>query len=286
MGLTISKDSRGSALRKNLRYDWLSYVYLLFIGITVFLPFILMIIISFKTREQFLANAILPAWPPRLLNYTVAAGVLWRPVLNTVIVAVVAIAGTLSVSSLAAYAFARYRFPGDTVLYYLVLALLMIPGILMLVPRYVIVAQLGMINTLWALIIPYMAAGQVFSVFVPRTFFASIPQELIDSARVDGAGDFPIFLRIVMPLSTPILGTLAILQLLNIKNDFIWPLVTVTKPFLRTLTLQLRLMEGEMGTEWGLIMAGYTLACVPILIVFAVATRPFIQGMTSGAIKI
>jgi multiple sugar transport system permease protein/raffinose/stachyose/melibiose transport system permease protein len=273
-------------LDRHLRKDWLPYLYLAFVGAMTFLPFVLLIIISFKTREQFLVNAIMPAWPPRLANYSVAAGVLWRPILNTTIVCVVAIAGTLSVSALAAYAFARFRFPGDTVLFYAILALLMIPGILMLVPRYVIVAQLGMTNTYWALIVPYIASGQIFGIFVLRTFFASIPQELVDSGRVDGAGDFGIFWHIVLPLSKPILGTLAILQMLNIKNDFIWPLVTVTSPLLRTLTLQLRLMEGEMGTEWGLIMAGYTLACVPILIVFAVATRPFIQGMTSGAIKV
>ncbi len=278
--------ARQSALGKHLRYDWLPYLYLLFVGVMTFLPFALMIVISFKTREQFLAQSILPTWPPRLQNYVVAAGLLWRPIFNTALVAIVAIAGTLSVASLAAYAFARYRFPGDTILFYAVLALLMIPSILMLVPRYVIVAQLGMVNTYWALIIPYMASGQIFGIFVLRTFFASIPQDLVDSGKVDGAGDLTIFLRIILPLSKPIIGTLAVLQLLNIKNDFIWPLVTVTKPFLRTLTLQLRLMEGEQGTEWGLIMAGYALACVPVLIIFAIATRPFIQGMTSGAIKI
>ena len=190
-------------------------------------------------------------------------------------------------SSLAAYAFARFRFPGDTLLFYLILALLMIPGILMLVPRYVIVAQLGMVNTYWALIIPYVASGQIFGIFVLRTFFASIPQEL-DRRR---AGRRSRRLRHLLAhraaaLASRSSGTLAILQMLTIKNDFIWPLVTVTRPFMRTLTLQLRLMEGELGTEWGLIMAGYTLACVPILIVFGLATRPFIQGMTSGAIKV
>jgi ABC-type glycerol-3-phosphate transport system permease component len=271
---------------RHLRRDWLPYGYLVFIGLMTFLPFALMIVISFKTREQFLVSAVLPSWPPRLANYSVAAGILWRPILNTIIVSIAAIAGTLSVSSLAAYAFARFRFAGDTILFYMILALLMIPGILMLVPRYVIVAQLGMVNTYWALIIPFVASGQIFAIFVLRTFFASIPQELVDAGRVDGAGDLGIFWSIVLPLSKPILGTLAILQMLTIKNDFIWPLVTVTRPFLRTLTLQLRLMEGELGTEWGLIMAGYTLACVPILIVFALATRPFIQGMTSGAIKV
>jgi ABC-type glycerol-3-phosphate transport system permease component len=273
-------------LDRNLRKDWLPYLYLSFVGVMTFLPFVLMLIISFKTREQFIVNAVMPSWPPRLANYSVAAGILWRPILNTTLVCVLAIAGTLSVSALAAYAFARFRFPGDTVLFYAILALLMIPGILMLVPRYVIVAQLGMVNTYWALVVPYIASGQIFGIFVLRTFFASIPQELVDSGRVDGAGDFGIFWHIVLPLSKPILGTLAILQMLNIKNDFIWPLVTVTSPFLRTLTLQLRLMEGELGTEWGLIMAGYSLACLPILIVFALATRPFIQGMTSGAIKV
>lgn len=217
---------------KTLRQDWIPLTYLVFIGLFTFLPFVLMIVISFKTRDQFIVNAVLPSWPPRFYNYVVAFGILWLPILNTALVSAAAVAGTLSVSALAAYAFARYKFPGDTLLFYAILALLMIPGILLLVPRYVIVAQMGMVNTYWALIIPYVASGQIFGIFVLRTFFASIPQDLVDSGRVDGAGDFGIFWHIVLPLSKPILGTLAILQMLNIKNDFIWPLVTVTKPAL------------------------------------------------------
>lgn len=272
-------------MKLNARHDLKLNIVLVILAVFTLLPFLMMFNISFKSMAQFYYDPLGVTMPLRFDNYVRAAEVLWRPILNTAYVAILSIAGTLLTASLAAYAFARFRFPGSSLLFYLVIALMMIPGILLLVPRYVITARLGLAESFWGLIIPYIAGGQVFNVFVLKTFFASIPQELLDAARIDGANELRIFRSIVMALSKPILGTLAILQLLGVWNDFIWPFVVITDPTKRTLTVQLRFLQGLFGSEWGRIMAGYAIGSLPLILVFALFTRPFIEGITSGAIK-
>lgn len=262
----------------------LNIVLIILAALTLF-PLVMMFNISLKSMAQFYFDPLGVTVPFHFDNYIKTARVLWRPIINTVYVATLSILGTLLTASLAAYAFARFRFPGSNVLFYLVLALLMIPGILLLVPRYVITAKLGLTQSFWGLIIPYIAGGQVFNVFVLKTFFASIPQELLDAARIDGANELRIFGSIVLALSKPILGTLSILQLLGVWNDFIWPFVVISDPAKRTLTVQLRFLQGLFGSEWGQIMAGYAVGSLPLILVFALFTRPFIEGITSGAIK-
>lgn len=268
------------------RQDILLNTILVVLSIFTLLPLVLMFNISLKTMGQFAFSPLGITLPLHFENYLGALRVLVRPTFNTSFIATMTIAGTLATSSLAAYAFARHRFPGDNALFYLVLALLMIPGLLMLVPRYVITSDLGLTETYWGLIIPYMAGGQVFNMFVLKTFFASLPQELVDAARIDGAGEVRIFAGIILPLSKPIIGTLAILQLLGVWNDFVWPFVVITGDQMRTITVQLRFLQGMFGSEWGMIMAGYALASLPLILIFALFTKPFIEGMTSGAIKI
>jgi ABC-type glycerol-3-phosphate transport system permease component len=272
-------------MTRHVRLDLLLIVILVIVSVFTLLPLAMMLNISLKSMGQFAANPLWITYPLHFENYLGAVRVLWRPVINTAFVAGMSILGTLCTSALAAYAFARFRFPGHGLLFYLVLSLLMIPGVLLLVPRYVITAKLHLTESFWGLIVPYIAGGQIFNVFVLRTFFASIPQELLDAARIDGAGDLRIFGEIVLPLSKPILGTLSILQLLGIWNDFIWPFVIITKQNMRTLTVQLRFLEGMFGSEWGMIMAGYAIGSLPLVLLFALFTKPFIEGMTSGAIK-
>jgi ABC-type glycerol-3-phosphate transport system permease component len=263
-------------------------VNLIMIGFAVFtlLPLVLMLNISLKTLGQFATNSIGITYPLHFENYGTALRTLWQPTINSSFVASATILGTMITASLAAYSFARFRFPADSVLYYLVIALLMIPGLLLLVPRYVITAKLHLTESYFGLIIPYISAGQIFNMFVLRSFFASIPQELLDAARMDGAGELRIFRQIMIPLSLPILGTLAILQLLGIWNDFVWPFVVITRTNMRTVTVALRFLNGMFGSEWGVIMAGYAVASLPLILVFALFTKPFIEGMTSGAIKV
>ncbi|MGI8687503.1 MAG: carbohydrate ABC transporter permease [Thermomicrobiales bacterium] len=262
-----------------------SYIFLIVIAFLTFLPFFLMITISFKTRAQFAVQPIWPTFPLHFENYRFAWEQVFRPVINTVVVCVASIGGTLIVASLAAYAFARFKFPGSRVLFLGIISLLMVPDVLLLVPRYVVTAQLHLLGNYLGLIIPYISFGSIFAIFVLRTFFASVPGELIEAARMDGASHFTIFWRIMIPLSRPILATLAIIQLIRVWNDFIWPFVIISKKRDYTLALILKTFSGDFGTQWGLIMACYVMASLPLLLVFALASKQFIKGLTSGAIK-
>lgn len=263
-----------------------SYAFLILVAFLTFLPLVLMISISFKTRAQFSVQPIWPTFPLHVENYGFAWEQVFRPLVNSAIVCTASILGTLFFASLAAYAFARFTFPGSRVLFLGVIALLMIPEVLLLVPRYVITGQLHLLGNYLGLIIPYISAGEIFAVFVLRTFFAAVPGELVEAARIDGASHFTIFWRIMLPLSKPILSTLAIIQLIRLWNDFIWPFVVITKKDQYTLALILRTFAGDFGTQWGLIMSCYVMASLPLLIVFAFASKQFIRGLTSGAIKL
>jgi ABC-type glycerol-3-phosphate transport system permease component len=263
-----------------------SYIFLSVIGFLTFLPFLLMISISFKSRAQFSVQPIWPTLPLHFANYQFAWQQIFRPVINSMIICAVSILGTLFFASLASYSFARFRFPGSQVLFVGVIALLMVPEVLLLVPRYVVTGQLHLLGGYLGLIFPYIAAGEIFAIFVMRTFFAAIPGEMIEAARMDGASYWTIFWRMIIPLSKPILSTLAIIQLIRLWNDFIWPFVVITKKSQYTLALILRTFSGALGTQWGLIMACYVLASLPLLIVFAFASKQFIKGLTSGAIKL
>ncbi len=262
-----------------------SSIFLIVIAFLTFLPFFLMITISFKTRAQFAVQPIWPTFPLHFENYRFAWEQVFRPVINTAIVCIASIGGTLLVASLAAYAFARFRFPGSRILFLAVISLLMVPDVLLLVPRYVVTSQLHLLGNYLGLIIPYISFGSIFAIFVLRTFFASVPGELIEAARMDGASHFTIFWRIMIPLSRPILATLAIIQLIRVWNDFIWPFVVISKKSQYTLALILKTFSGDFGTQWGLIMACYVMASLPLLLVFALASKQFIKGLTSGAIK-
>lgn len=205
--------------------------------------------------------------------------------LNSIIVTAAAAVGVLVVATLAAYAFARMDFPGRTIIYYSVIALLAIPPILTLVPMFILVRDLHMIDTLWGLIVPYVATGEALAIFVLRTFFAGLPEELFEAARIGGASALQAFAHIALPLVRPALGTVAIIELLAVWNDYVWPLLIATDS-VKTLTVGLVGLHGRYQTPWGELMAGYTLASLPVLILFFFTVRQFVAGLTSGALKL
>lgn len=251
-----------------------------------FFPFAMMVSISLKDNVQFYAGFwALPA-PAHWDNYSSAFVVIWPYLINTVVVAIIAVPGVLLVSALAAYAFARFTFPGRTLVYGMIISLMMIPFVLTLVPSFVLVRNLGLLDTRWALVLPYIAGGEVLSVFILRAFFANLPEEIFEAARIDGASDLQIFLRIGVPLTRAALGTVAILQLISIWNDYIWPSVVIADDSLRTLVVGLVFFQQRAGTDWGPLMAGYTIAALPLLVVFALTTRHFMEGLTVGALKL
>lgn len=249
-------------------------------------PFAAMVLISGKDLAQFTHNPWTVSLPVHGENYTAAWTAINRYMLNSIIVSGVSCLGVLLLATLSAYVFARYSFPGKEILFYLIIGLLMIPAILTLIPQYILVRDLHLLNTRWALILPYISGGQVFGIFLLRSFFASLPEELFEAARVDGANDLTMLLRLVLPLSWSILATLAIFQILATWNDLIWPAVVIDDDALKTVVTGIWSFSQQYSTDYGPLMAGYALASLPLLLLFAVASRYFVAGLTSGALKV
>jgi ABC-type glycerol-3-phosphate transport system permease component len=262
-----------------------SVVILIALVALTFYPFVFMIVTSLKSAKQYYANIWLPAWPLHLENYQQAWTAIAPYMLNSFMVAVASTIGVVVVSCLAAFAFARMSFPGREILYYLVIFLLMVPAVLTLVPTFLLIKNIGLMNSLWALILPYIAAGQVLSIFIMRAFFASLPEELFEAARIDGASELWVFLNIAVPLVRPVLVTIAILQVLSSWNDYVWPFLVLQSDSVQTLVVGLVNFQGRFYTDYGPLMAGYALASIPLLILFFMAMRAFIEGLSQGALK-
>lgn len=204
---------------------------------------------------------------------------------NTVIITVTAtFFGTLT-ASLAGYSFARLTFPGRNVLFSFCLATMMIPGIVTLIPEFLVFKHLGWINTFWPLIVPWSLGGNAFAVFLFRQYALTLPGDYDEAARVDGAGAVRIWWSVILPLSRPVLATIAILSVIHHWNDFLRPVVYLQSPLMRTLALGLAMFKSEYLVEWNLMMAASTLMLLPILVLFFVAQRYFVQGIVMTGIK-
>jgi ABC-type glycerol-3-phosphate transport system permease component len=276
----------GHAFLHHLLVETPKHIILLTLLCLVFYPILAMVFIGGKYQDQFYHQPWTLSLPFHFDNYTAAWTFINHYLANSVIVTAVTDVGVLALSALSAFVFARYKFPGKEVLFYAIIALLMVPGILTLIPQFILVKNLGLVNTRWTLILPYIAGGQVFGISLLRSFFASLPEELFEAARIDGASDLTLLFRLVLPLSWSILATLAIFESLSVWNDIIWPAVTTTDDSLKTVAIGILFFQQQYATDWGLLMAGYALASIPLLLLFAVASRYFIAGLTSGALKI
>ena len=223
---------------------------------------------------------------PTLDNYVAAltSNHFARYFLNSAIVALSSTAITLVLSSMLAYAFARWDFPGRDPLFYTMLGTMMVPTMLLIIPQFVLAKNLHLLNSLPGLIVAY-SAGTAFNMFLLRGFFAEIPQDLIDSATVDGAGPFATFWRISLPLARPALAAAAIFSFLGSWDEFTWALTAINDQDLYTLPIALRMFQQQHGTDWGLVFAGSAIAIIPAITIFIVFQRYFIKGVMSGAIK-
>jgi ABC-type glycerol-3-phosphate transport system permease component len=277
--------SRQPEWLKNLRHDWKNHLFLGGGLLLSAIPIFFMLNISVKSQGQFLTNALGITFPFQWDNWVIAFNVLKRSILNSAIIALVVTAGSLTVASIGAYVFARFKFPGRELLFWLVLGILFVPGILTFATRVVMVSDMKLIDTYWVMIIPVIAGTQIFEMFVLRAFFQGLSEEVMEAARVDGAGVWTIFTRIVIPMSRPILATLAVLRVIDVWNEWLWPLVTISNRDLRPMALQVFWLQSDMGAHVGRQMAGYALASIPLLILFALFSRQFVEGLTSGAIK-
>ncbi|MEG2436434.1 MAG: carbohydrate ABC transporter permease [Ruthenibacterium sp.] len=201
---------------------------------------------------------------------------------NSVIVTVCACVLNCVIASMAAYAFAKKRFPFRDQLFALYLATLMIPGQVTLIPIFTIIKNLGLMNTYPALFLPIINA---FGVFLIRQFMVNVPDDLLEAARIDGCGENRIFVSIVLPLITPVLVSLTIFTFISTWNDFLWPLVIATKPAMQTLTLAISALKGSYATNYGLVMAGSTLAFLPPFLLYILLQKQFVEGIALSGIK-
>ena len=202
---------------------------------------------------------------------------------NSVIIAVIAVVLTVFINLLCGYTFAKFRFAGRDILFFATLGALMVPIQVILVPEFLIVSWLGLLNTHFGVILP--RAAEAFGIFMVRQFMVAIPDELIEAARLDGAGELTIFFRIVLPLSKPIIAVLVIFTFMWRWNDFAWPLVVLTDRDMFTVPLGLNLLRGEINPDWGNVMALALLSLLPMLAIFLVFQRYLIQGIASTGLK-
>jgi len=202
---------------------------------------------------------------------------------NSVVIAAVAVVLTVFINLLCGYTFAKFRFPGRNILFFAILGALMVPIQVILVPEFLIVSWLGLLNTYLGVILP--RAAEAFGIFMVRQFMVSIPDELIEAARLDGAGELTIFFRIVLPLSKPIIAVLVIFTFMWRWNDFAWPLVALTDQDMFTVPLGLNLLRGEVNPDWGNVMALALLSLLPMLAIFLAFQRYLIQGIASTGLK-
>lgn len=248
-------------------------------------PFIWMIFASVKPRGESVA------YPPQLLpqnptfDYYVELFVtldFGRYLVNTLAIVVICMVGLLLMAA-AGYGFAKFSFPGRDALFFLVLVTMMIPGQVTMIPSYLIINGMGLTNTLIGIALPMLVSG--FSVFLFRQFMLTIPTEVLEAARVDGAGEWRIFLRIVLPMSGPILAVQVVLTFIAGWNSFLWPLIIASDQKLYTLSVGLSLLNQQIATNPSLQMAASTLMVVPILIVFVIFQRYVVQGFALSGLK-
>jgi multiple sugar transport system permease protein len=259
-----------------------AYLLLSLGAIVMIAPFLWMLSTAFKDPST--AFDYPPSWIPRPFTFENFREV-WtivpfgRYLLNSIFVSVCITFGEVLTSALAAYAFARLRFPGRDALFMMYLSTLMIPGQVTIIPNFVLMRWFGWINTYEGLIIP--TAFTALGTFLLRQYFLSIPRELEEAARVDGAGYFEVWWRIIMPLAAPALATLGVFSFMGAWNSFLWPFIMINSSEMRTLTVALRSFQTEYGTEWGLMMAGSLIAMLPMLLIFLAAQRYFVRGIAT-----
>jgi raffinose/stachyose/melibiose transport system permease protein len=251
-------------------------------------PLVLMLASSLKTTGEIFKDplSLVPS-APRFANYVAA----WEQARfgtyfqNSVFVGVVSVVLILFFGSMAAYVLGRYQFRGSNLIYLLFLLGFMVPVRLAIVPLFVLMRDLRLLDTLWSLIVVYVAGGMPFTIFLLVSFFRRIPCDLKDAARIDGANAFQIYYRVMVPLVRPALATVALFEFLKVWNDFFFPLIFIRSESLRTVPLGLSVFFGEYSNDWGLLFAGLSISIVPVVVLFLLMSKQFIAGLTAGAVK-
>ena len=264
-----------------------AFVICALVGFTYLFPFYWMLVTALKTDQQIFQ------WPPLLWPTTPQWGnflqatryiPFWLYMKNTLVICLLSIIGTLTSCTLIAYGFARIRWPGREVVFIIYLSTLMLPGQVTMIPLYVIFRKLGWVGTILPLVVPTFF-GNTFFVFLLRQFFKTIPTELTDAARIDGASELGILWHIMLPLIKPALMTVALFTFLGAYRDFLGPLIYLTDQSQWTISLGLQLFKNMYGAQWQLMMATSALTMLPVMVLFFLTQRTFVEGITLTGIK-
>jgi multiple sugar transport system permease protein len=264
----------------------LMYFGLMAIALSMLIPFLWML--STSLMDEMEVYQFPPKFIPSLWKWgNFAEAMTLQPFgrffLNSLIVALASVVGQLTFCSMAAYAFARLQFRGREKIFILYLSTMMIPAIVTIIPAFLIITTFGWMNTYWALFSPTVSS--VWGIFLLRQFFLTIPKEFEDAARVDGASEFMIFLKVILPLSKPALATLAIFAFMGSWKDFLWPLIVTNRIDMRTVEVGIASFSNLYTTDWPHQMAAAVVVMLPIIIVFLFAQKYFVKGITMSGIK-
>lgn len=263
---------------------------ILLIGVVLTLaPYLLSLITSVKTPRDFAQNdpLSLPS-PVTAENYGQLFGAgdqsFVAPIVVTAQVVIVVLVGQLVFSVLAAYAFARVRFPGRDALFWLFLSTLMVPQVVTLIPLYAMFSQAGLRNTFWGLVLPFVL-GSPYAIFLLREYFRGIPEDLVSAAKIDGAGTLRIIWHVIVPMSKPILSTLAVITVVTHWNNFLWPLMITSDNTWWVLTVATANLQNQYTGNWTLVMAATTVAVVPLLVLFLIFQRHVVRSISLTGLK-
>ncbi len=263
-----------------------AYLILVFFAIVMIFPFLWMLMSSFKDVTQIFQMKLFPS-VPTLDNYKYIlfseGSKFPRWFLNSAIVAVSTTISVLFFDSLLGYTLSKFRFPGKKIIFLLIISTLMIPTEMLVIPWYAMSRAMKWGNTYWAIMFPGMISA--FGVYLMRQFMSTIPDDLIDAARVDGQGELRIFLTVVIPLVSPALATLAIFNFIGNWNSFLWPLIAASRPKMFTLPVGLANFSGEAGSDWHYIMTGATVAMLPLVIIFLIFQKQIVKGIAMTGLK-
>lgn len=272
--------------RSSITWQTICYILMILISVVTVVPFL------FMASTSFTKSFTMMSYPPTLIpenpswdNYydiifVFQEGLFPRWFFNTLFTTLCITMGSLFLNTLSGYIFAKKEFYGKNVVFSLLLATLMVPGAVTLIPAFLMVNRLGLFNTYWALIIPGLASP--FGIFMMRQFISSLPNELIESAKIDGASELRTFWSIIVPLSTPAMAALGIFTVINAWNNFLWPLVVLRSNTMRTLVVGLATVQSEFNINYGLVMAGSVLTVLPMLVLYILFQPYFVEGLRMG----
>lgn len=276
-----------SSQTKNILLNILLYTVLILISLFMILPFVWMLSTSFKLAQDIFA------YPPQFIpdnpvwdnyKYVIFEKGALRNLYNTAFIAILSTVATLFFTTLGGYGFAKFKFPGRDALFSFLLATMVIPGAVMLVPSFIIVRNIGWVDTPWALIIP--GAANAFGIFFFRQFISTISDDLIDAARIDGASEFGIYWRIILPIIAPAMTSMGLIFFMGSWNAYQGPRIYLTSPAKFVMTQAIMSMQGSAGfTAWGEYMALSVISLIPLLILFLVFQRRIVEGIMAGAVK-